>query len=181
MKHVVIGVSERVYDRLLLIAQADGLSLTDWVRKKLDVNGLEQLDSEKFETARKETDIGRMKRVHRELGKKLKEKAYVVKEWKSVKKERVVYFRTTPCTELEAVSDGHREKAGQYRLRIVVERTGHVKFGESRTFPMEEERLYYPSLKLYKKAVNRALGWNHLKVAKKAAPPAEQATGIPVP
>ncbi len=168
MKHVVIGVSDRAYDRLLLVAQADGKSLTDWARSRLGVDGLERLDDDGFETARKETDVNRMKREHRELGTKLRERAYVVKQWKSMKKERTVYFRTTPCTELEATMDGHREKAGQYLLRIVVERTSPPKFGQSRV--IEEKRFYYPSLKRFKKAVNRALGQDYFKVKKPAVP-----------
>lgn len=161
-KHVIIGVSDRVYERLLLLAQADGKSLTDWVRDKLQIPLYEREDSEEFHKTVVHVEHQRSKWDRDEDLKKHPWQRYRVKSWKNGN-HVLVSFRAFTYSEFDAVLHDEPEKAGQYLL-VIQKR-------DNRGKTLHEERRFTRSLKLYKRVVNRALGWSHFKVKGKEVGP----------
>lgn len=176
MKYVVVGVSDRVYERLLQLALASGKALEDYCRGKLGVESLEREEREKFDAHVQDANRERLRKEHAAEMTRAKPVRYIVKLWKSVRKQRIVEFRSGPVTEFEAIYKLQDPgKVGQFRLEVWVEQRD-ARSGMWRRVK-DEKDVFYRSRKLHKRAVNRALGFDYYKASGKASPPSPAPPG----
>lgn len=167
IKHIVIGVSDYVYERMLSLATASGKSLTDYCRDRLGIGSIERQSSDEFKQRVQSIDRQQLERERDEALEKHPWTYYRTKKWKNGK-ERRVWVRGFPYPEYDAILAKQPEKAGQYLLLIQEVKASR---GQVRLDILKEERLFYRSLKLYKRAVNREVGWVYKVKARKPRSP----------
>ncbi len=147
-------MSDYVYERMLLLAQARGLGLTEYCRERLGIAILESQQTDEFKQQVEYAEKRKLEQDRDEALRKHGWNYYVTKRWKN-RKERRVWVRPFPYPEFDAIRLGEPDKAGQYLLRIQEVKAGQV---------LKDERVFYRSLRQYKRAVNREVGWPVYKV-----------------
>lgn len=155
-----------MYDRVLLAAQARGQDLTEFCTKELHLEKFRTSDDVSFSKALKEEEMLRLEEEMRKELKKHPHQEYTIKHWKNGK-YRTVRYRLRPYPKFAALKTNRPDKVGQYLLQ--------VKIYDKHDRLIEVEEKFYTSLKLYKRAVNRTMGMEHIKVKKKGASPSSAA------
>jgi hypothetical protein len=153
-KVIAVQVDDMTYERLLQLALAKGVSLSDYVKERL---GLEQLMKATHDEVEKRTHELRMSTLKRDAEEERGSRySIVLKEYTSVDKRIVIYWRTRPLTEYDALTRGLPDKAGMWELKLQKESKDaptvpHA--NSSAPFPWyvidEESKFYYKRRGLY--------------------------------
>ncbi len=161
MKLITIQVDDPTYNRLAQVALAKGMTISDYARTRLDIEVVRKESNDEFE-----------KRVHDETMRKMRADAesergkrysYCVKEYKTVGKRIMVYWRTRPLTQYDAMMSGHPDKADMWEL-VIQKETQHPRGGgDPRDYvggdwykESTESKFYWKRRGLYK-AINSLL------------------------
>lgn len=155
VKHIVVGVADAVYDRLLRLAEAEGKALSDFARDRLGVPNVERMSPAEFANGVRDVELAFYRKDFQANVERYRWQSWILKEWKSVGKRRVLDYRMKPVHEFEAIRDNRRDKVGQYLLVVKVEQADRRRGRISSWKVVETKETFYRAAKQYRKAINR--------------------------